>query len=45
MKNSSPFIEKGLLQIQSNLDSSEFLTITKKGKFLADGIASDLFML
>ena len=43
--NATPFIEKGLLEIQTDLDSNEKLITTKKGKFLADGIASDLFIL
>ena len=43
--NAKPFIEKGLLEIQTDLDSNKKLITTKKGKFLADGIASDLFIL
>ena len=38
-KNSQSFIEKGLLEITSE----NKLVTTNKGKFLADGIASDLF--
>jgi len=38
-KNSQSFIEKGLLKISSE----NKLVTTNKGKFLADGIASDLF--
>ena len=38
-KNSQQFIEKGLLKISSE----NKLVTTNKGKFLADGIASDLF--
>jgi oxygen-independent coproporphyrinogen-3 oxidase len=38
-KNSQQFIEKGLLKITSE----NKLVTTQKGKFLADGIASDLF--
>ena len=37
--NATPFIERGLLEISIN----KTLITTKKGKFLADGIASDLF--
>lgn len=44
-KNAEPFIEKGLLEIQINSFSSNTLITTKKGKFLADGIASDLFIV
>lgn len=40
-KNSQPFIDKGLLEIQVN----NLLVTTKRGKFLADGIASDLFFV
>ncbi len=39
IKNSEQFIEKDLLKITSE----NKLITTKKGKFLADGIASDLF--
>ncbi len=39
--NAAPFIEKGLLEISIN----KTLYTTKKGKFLADGIASDLFIV
>ncbi|UMB60034.1 radical SAM family heme chaperone HemW [Lutibacter sp. A80] len=39
IKNSEQFIKKGLLKI--TLEKK--LTTTQKGKFLADGIASDLF--
>jgi oxygen-independent coproporphyrinogen-3 oxidase len=42
-KNTQPFIEKELLKIQLNDSGDAILTTTKKGKFLADGIASDLF--
>jgi len=41
IQNSQPFIENGLLEISKN----RILITTKKGKFLADGIASDLFLL
>jgi oxygen-independent coproporphyrinogen-3 oxidase len=39
-KQSQRFINDGLLEIENNI-----LKTTKKGKFLCDGIASDLFML
>jgi len=45
IKNSMPFIEKGLLEIQTDTNSEKVLITTKKGKFLADGIASDLFVI
>tara|TARA_R110001583_G_scaffold71180_1_gene200820 strand:+ start:28181 stop:29320 length:1140 start_codon:yes stop_codon:yes gene_type:complete len=45
MENSQTFIDKGLLKIQLNLKNEKILTTTKKGKFLADGIASDLFII
>ncbi|SDW50400.1 oxygen-independent coproporphyrinogen-3 oxidase [Lutibacter oricola] len=38
-ENSKSFIEQGLLEI----NAENCLVTTKKGKFLADGIASDLF--
>jgi len=41
-KNVQPFIEKGLLEI---VCKTQTLVTTKKGKFLIDGIASDLFVL
>ena len=44
-KNSQPFIEKELLRIQLNDTGDIILTTTNKGKFLADGIASDLFIV
>lgn len=40
-QNSQKFIEKGLLEVSEN----RFLKATKKGKFLIDGIASDLFIV
>lgn len=39
-KESRPFLEQGLLQLQNGV-----LSTTQKGKFLVDGIASDLFMV
>lgn len=44
-KNVQPFIENELLKIQLNDKGENILTTTKKGKFLADGIASDLFLI
>ncbi len=44
-KNAQPFIEKKLLKIQLNERGNSILTTTKEGKFLADGIASDLFII
>ena len=44
-KKSMPFIKKGLLEIQQNKQYTTILTTTTKGKFLADGIASDLFIV
>lgn len=40
VRESASFIADGLMQQQANI-----LTITDKGKFLSDGIASDLFWL
>lgn len=49
LKNSEEFINQQLLEIvtfsDSNNNSLEILKITKKGKFLVDGIASELFMI
>ena len=39
-KQSEKFISDNLLEIENNV-----LKTTKKGKFLSDGIASDLFLL
>ncbi|WP_299527367.1 radical SAM family heme chaperone HemW [uncultured Lutibacter sp.] len=44
-KNAQPFLEKGLLEIELHSFSSGTLITTQKGKFLADGIASDLFVI
>ncbi|WP_445725533.1 radical SAM family heme chaperone HemW [Flavobacterium sp.] len=44
IKNANPFIKKGLLKIEENTSEKMVIT-TKKGKFLADGIASDLFII
>ncbi len=40
LEQSEKFVSDGLLVIENNI-----LTTTKKGKFLADGIASDLFLV
>ena len=42
-KRAQPFIDQGLLELKLNSFSSGNLVTTNKGKFLADGIASDLF--
>jgi len=44
-KNAEPYLKKGLLEVQLNSFSGSTLVTTKKGKFLADGIASDLFII
>ena len=44
-KSAQPFLEKGLLEIELHSFSSGTLITTQKGKFLADGIASDLFVI
>jgi oxygen-independent coproporphyrinogen-3 oxidase len=44
-KNAQPFVEQGLLEIQTDEAFNLTLKTTKKGKFLADGIASDLFII
>lgn len=47
--NSKKFINKQLLEIVSSngsvKDTTKTLKITKKGKFLVDGIASEMFMI
>ncbi len=43
--NAVPFIKNGLLQVKNDPDLGSVLLTTKKGKFLADGIASDLFII
>ncbi|UNY99424.1 radical SAM family heme chaperone HemW [Zhouia spongiae] len=43
--HSKKFIEQGLLETCTTPDDNEVLRTTPKGKFLADGIASDLFLL
>jgi oxygen-independent coproporphyrinogen-3 oxidase len=44
-KSAKPFIRKGLLEIKLDDVSNNTLTTSTKGKFLADGIASDLFII
>ena len=44
LKNSTKFLENGLLEI-INSNGYRKLKTTQKGKFLTDGIASDLFLL
>lgn len=44
-KESQQFIDKKLLQIKKDPVKGSILITTKKGKFLADGIASDLFIV
>jgi oxygen-independent coproporphyrinogen-3 oxidase len=49
LKSAQKFIEKGLLVTSSDFDKhqnpTETLKTTSKGKFLADGIAADMFIL
>ncbi|MBJ6367743.1 radical SAM family heme chaperone HemW [Snuella sp. CAU 1569] len=49
LKASKKYLEKGLLSISCDLDENqkpiEKLVTTQKGKFLVDGIASELFMI
>jgi len=49
MQQAAKFIEKGLLELTENSlvpqRNALFLKATPKGKFLTDGIASDLFLL
>lgn len=40
LKQVEPYLIRGLLQMDNDV-----LTVTKKGEFLSDGIASDLFMV
>jgi oxygen-independent coproporphyrinogen-3 oxidase len=44
-KSAQNFIDTGLLEVVSHSDSDQCLRCTEKGKFLADGLASDLFLL
>ncbi len=45
LKNSEKFIDQGLLEITISSDSIEKLKTTEKGKFLVDGLASELFVI
>lgn len=47
MQQARPHLQNKLLSIQKDLRSpgNESLTVTQKGKFLSDGITSDLFLL
>jgi len=49
LKNCKNFIDRGLLEIVTSSDGesncTEKLKTTKKGKFLVDGIASEMFMI
>ncbi|ETN94502.1 radical SAM family heme chaperone HemW [Zhouia amylolytica] len=45
IQQSQKYIEEGLLEIDNANPSMPVLKTTAKGKFLADGIASDLFLL
>lgn len=45
LTNSQKFINKELLQITISKTGIKVLKTTKKGKFLADGLASDLFII
>jgi len=44
-KNAERHIKSGLLEVELRSFSGKVLVTTKKGKFLADGIASDLFKI
>ncbi len=45
VKNTLSFIDQGLLKVTNESDNSQCLKTTEEGKFLVDGIASDLFMI
>ncbi len=45
LKNAQKFVDNNLLEIIEDQTKSKILVTTKKGKFLADGIASDLFII
>lgn len=45
LKNAQPFIDVNLLKIKRDDVLGNILITTQKGKFLADGIASDLFII
>ncbi|MDD3722115.1 MAG: radical SAM family heme chaperone HemW [Lutibacter sp.] len=44
-KGAERYIKSGLLELEPRSFSGDILVTTKKGKFLADGIASDLFKI
>ncbi len=45
MENIKPFLKNKLLEIKLDKNSNKTIVITDKGKFLADGIASELFVI
>ncbi len=45
MTNAQSFIKKELLVVSQEDEKYQILKATDKGKFLIDGIASDLFMI
>ncbi|MDH5413333.1 MAG: radical SAM family heme chaperone HemW [Flavobacteriaceae bacterium] len=45
VKKSGKFIEQGLLFMDAECEKSDVLKTTNKGKFLCDGIASEIFMI
>ena len=45
LKSSKKFIDEGLLEIVVDSNGEKKLKTTKKGKFLADGLASELFLI
>ena len=45
LKNSEKFVDENLLIISNESENLQILRTTSKGKFLADGIASDLFLI
>ena len=45
LNNAQYFVAQKLLVIKNDGEKSQFLKATEKGKFLIDGIVSDLFMI
>lgn len=45
IRNSETFVKTGLLEVELDFERGSVLKTTLKGKFLADGIASDLFLV
>ncbi len=45
IQNAQKFINEGLLSIETDSKNHKVLKTTQKGKFLADGLASDLFII